>query len=51
MIVYESLSGMVSASTLHWNGNHWLHGYESDVTPWAKTLLGSVLGPTPMVQD
>jgi len=24
MIVYESLSGITSASTLRWSGNHWI---------------------------
>jgi hypothetical protein len=46
MIVYESLSGITLASTLHWNGNHWIHGYQPDVSDWAKSLLGKVLGPT-----
>ncbi|MHB1936424.1 MAG: hypothetical protein ACYCOR_07545 [Acidobacteriaceae bacterium] len=46
MIVYESLSGITSASTVHWNGNYWVHGYQPDVSEWAKSLLGKVLGPT-----
>jgi hypothetical protein len=46
VIVYESLSGITSASTLHWNGHHWIHGYQPDVSDWAKSLLGKVLGPT-----
>lgn len=46
VIVYESLSGITSASTLHWKGNQWIHGYQPDVSDWAKSLLGTVLGPT-----
>jgi hypothetical protein len=46
VIVYESLAGITSASTLHWNRSYWVHGYQPDVSDWAKSLLGTVLGPT-----
>jgi hypothetical protein len=46
IIVYDSLSGITSASTLQWNRNHWTHGYLPDVSNWARSLLGKVLGPT-----
>jgi hypothetical protein len=46
MIVYESLAGVVSASTLQWDGNYWVPDYIPDVTEWAQTLLGKPLGPS-----
>ncbi len=46
MIVYESLAGVVSASTLRWDRNSWVPDYIPDVTEWARTLLGRRLGPS-----
>jgi hypothetical protein len=46
VVVYESLSGIASASHLEWSGSDWVFQYYPDVTEWTRTLLGKPLGPT-----
>jgi hypothetical protein len=44
MVVYESLSGIASASSLEWTGDDWKLQYHPDITEWARSLLGRALG-------
>jgi hypothetical protein len=40
LIVYESLAGVVSGTRITWTGNEYHTDYYSDITEWARTLLG-----------
>jgi hypothetical protein len=46
VIVYSSLSGMDSATTLRWDGREWVPDYIPDAGEWTKSLLGKPLGPS-----
>lgn len=45
VLAYKSLSGIDSASTLKWEANGWVPDYIPDVSDWAKTLIGRLVGP------
>jgi hypothetical protein len=45
VIIYTSLSGIDSVSTLYWEGNDWVPQYIPDAGVWTRTLLGKRLGP------
>jgi hypothetical protein len=40
VIVYTSLAGIHSATTLRWDGREWVPGYIADAAKWASTLPG-----------
>jgi hypothetical protein len=44
LIVYESLSGLVSGTGINWTGEDYVLTYFSDIGEWAATLLGKKFG-------